>query len=106
MQTLGVRRAETGTTGAHGNTATTYAAETPWRVIALAPGASEEPRQSNRDVSEIEWTVYAHKSDDAPTENDLVVVGDDEFTVEGRPADWTLGGPGGGIVVELRRVEG
>ena len=30
-----------------------------WTVRGIAPGAMEEPDNSNRDLSLIEWTVYA-----------------------------------------------
>ena len=94
---------------AHGNPRVTYADSTPWPVHGLAPGANVEGEQPNRDLSVVEWTVYAPASDEAPGELDLVVVDGEEFEVEGRPSDWTRGPwghPTAGLVVLLRRPTG
>lgn len=107
--TLHVKRFAAGAVGAHGNAAAGHGDPVEWDVYGLAPGASQEPTQSNRDLSEIEWTVFAPNNDELPTEKDLVVVDEVEYAVEGRPADWTRGPFGGGVagvVIELRRAEG
>lgn len=107
--TLQVRRYSSSTKDAHGNTAAVFGEPQDWTVRGLAPGSMEEPGRTNRDLSVIEWTVYADRSNDAPTERDRVLVDNEEFSVEGRPSDWTRGPwatPGAGIVVELRRPEG
>lgn len=109
-QALQVRRfSPAGEPDAHGNTAATYGDPESWVVRGLAPGAMDEPGNANRDLSLIEWTVYADANDSAPGERDLVLVDGDEFTVEGRPSDWTRGpwaNPAAGLVIELRRAEG
>lgn len=110
---LGVRRLLAGDdveTDAHGNPVKTYADPTPWPVHGFSPGSNAEPGgDGNRDLSVIEWTVYAPASDKAPGEHDLVVLLGVEYAVEGRPADWTNGPwphPTAGLSVELRRAEG
>ena len=103
-----VRRLVSGTEDAHGNSSSTYGAPVAWTVRGLAPGSMAE-NLIDRNSSEVEWTVYADDSPQVPTEADIVVVDGDEFTVNGRPADWTRGpypNPQAGVVVELRRVEG
>lgn len=102
------RRVE-GSPDRHNNPTVTYATATPWQVRALAPGASSEPLQPNRDASLIVWTVYSDASDDVPHERDRVSVLGDEFEVVGRPSDWTKGPwphPTAGVVTELQRWEG
>ena len=109
MTTLLVARRAAGATDAHGNPVTAYGTGTPWEVWALAPGAQDEPGDTNRDLSLVEWTVYAPNNADAPTEYDRVIVDGDMFEVVGRPQDWTRGPwshPTAGLVVELRRAEG
>jgi hypothetical protein len=109
MFTLAVRRYQPGATDAHGNPVESWSESQPWVVRGYAPGAMAEPSEANRDLSLIEWTVYADANDSAPGERDLVVLEGDEYAVEGRPADWTKGPwphPTAGIVVELKRAEG
>lgn len=107
--TLQVKRRQLGAVDGHGNPAVTHAAPADWPVHAYAPGANDEPSQSNRDLSLILWTVYAPANDLAPTELDLVVLDGVEYAVEARPDDWTHGPwahPTAGLVVELKRAEG
>jgi len=99
------------TEDAHGNTTTVHGASREWRVHAIAPGASEEPRKPNRDLSVIAWTIYGPATN-LPGEHDLIALPwapDEWYDVEGRPDDWTHGpwtNPVAGAVVELRRPEG
>lgn len=96
---------------AHGNPTGTPGAPREWAVHAIAPGASEEPRKPNRDLSVVAWTIYGPKGGE-PHEADQVALPwatDDWYDVEGRPDDWTHGPwplPVAGVVVELRRPEG
>jgi hypothetical protein len=96
-------------TDAHGNPITTYADPVDWEVDGLAPGASVENSVDNRDLSIVVWTVYAQPSANAPSDLDLVMVGDDTFAVNAHRADWTQGPwmhPTAGDVVQLKRPEG
>lgn len=106
---LQVRRLTTGTSGAHGNTADTYADPVDWDVYGVAPGAMDEPGQANRDLSMVAWTVLAPKSEAVPTERDRVVFNGAEYDVTGAPKDYTYGPwahPTAGVTVELMRAEG
>ena len=109
MFTLGVRRFVDGAVDAHGNPVSSFAGPVGWLVWSLAPGANVEPGAANRDLSAVEWTVFAPAGGNAPGERDRVVVDGVEFEVEGRPADWTrspFDRNVGGLSVMLRRVEG
>lgn len=109
MQTLNVLRRTEGQPDSHGNPVPAWSAPQPWVVRGLAPGASTEPAQPNRDPSLIVWTVYSDASDNVPHEHDRVQVGGDDFEVVGRPQDWTKGPwphPTAGVVTELQRWEG
>jgi hypothetical protein len=93
----------------HKNPTVAWSQPTAWTVRALAPGASAEPPQPNRDASLIVWTIYSDASADVPAERDRVTVMGDEFEVVGRPADWTKGPwrhSTAGVVTELQRWEG
>ena len=83
--------------------------ERDWIVSGMAPGAVQDPMQPNRDASVVAWTVYADAAAATPTDADQVLVDGAWLAVNGRPADWTRGpfgtGPGG-VVVELRKVDG
>lgn len=106
---LGVRRRQQGLKDSHGKKTVTYAEPIDWPVSGIAPGANAEPNNPNRDLSLILWTVFAPSDSNQPTELDLVVLDSVEYSVEGRPADWTNGpwdNPIAGVVVELKRAEG
>lgn len=100
---------------AHGNTTSGYSAARDWRVHGVAPGASEEPRKPNRDLSVVEWTIYA-PAGDTPGEYAQVSLPWEDlagapqwYEVEGRPDDWTRGPwamPIAGVVVQLRKAAG
>lgn len=97
-----------GTPNPHGYSEGSHGPAEPLPVHALAPGASEEARQSGRDVSEVAWTVYAPAGTVIGSE-DLVTVGADEFEVVGDSLDWTRGpwpNAAAGVVFELKRQEG
>ena len=84
-------------------------AEHPWWVHGVAPGAMAEPAETNRDASEVAWTVVAPKSPLVPTTRGQVLVDGHWHDVVGTPDDWTRGpwhNPVSGVIVELRRVDG
>ena len=108
MHTLNVLRRTEGSPDAHGNPVVVWSSPAPWIVRAVAPGASVDANQPNRDASLIEWTVYADSSDSLPAARDRVVVDGADFEVASTPADWTRGPwphPTAGVVVELKRWE-
>ena len=108
MQTLTARGFTESGVDDFGNPVRTWV-ERSWTVFGLAPGAVQDPMQPNRDASVVAWTVYAPPGAATPTDADQVLVDGVWFPVNGKPADWTRGpfGPSpGGIVVELRKVEG
>lgn len=107
--TLQVRRRVVGAKDGHGKKVVTYADPVDWLVHGYAPGANVNPNNPNRDLSLILWTVYAPTNDSLPGELDRVVLNGDEYSVEGRPADWSNGPwvhPTAGATVELKRAEG
>lgn len=107
--TLQVKRRQLGATDAHGKPAVTYAAPVDWPVHGIAPGASTMPERANRDLSLIEWTIFAPADALVPGELDLVVLDGNDYAVAARPDDWTRGPwphPTAGAVVELKRPEG
>ena len=113
--TLLVREPSSGGEDAHGNPVSGWSDPFEWGVHAVAPGASEEPRKPNRDLSVIAWTIYA-PAGYAPSARAQVAlpwesVGGERVwhDIEGEPDDWTKGpwrNPVAGVVVELRRTEG
>lgn len=108
MYLLKVRRLVPGATDTHGNAGDAWGLPQDWWVWWLAPGPVRELTEG-RDASEIVWSVGAPLTDQVPAERDLVLIGSDEYQVDGRPQDWTLGpvpNPSAGVVAELRRVEG
>ena len=106
--TVGVRVFQPGIDeDAHGNPVDGWADPVSVPVHGLSPG-SDEPHSTNRDLSVVEWTVYAPAGTTVGP-RDLVIVGGREFTVEGEVKDYTLGpwvNPVAGVVFELRRAEG
>lgn len=106
---LTVRPFLAGVTDDYGNPVNAWGSSRSWQVHAVAPGAMEEPGQTNRDLSVVAFTVYAPASDALPGVRDLVTVDGVDYAVNGTPKDWTRGpwaNPAAGVVVELRRVEG
>lgn len=109
MYALAVRRYEPGPKDAHGTPAVLHGEPEPWAVWGYAPGDNTEPINANRDLSLIEWTVYAPANEQAPGERDLVVLDGETYRVDGRPADFTKGPwphPTAGITVLLRKADG
>lgn len=109
--TVLVREPTTGGEDAHGNPVSGWGDPVEWGVHAVAPGASEEPRKPNRDLSVIAWTIYAPAGyvPDPRAQVALPWEVDTWHDIEGEPDDWTKGpwrNPVAGVVVELRRVEG
>lgn len=106
--TLTVRAVTSGDPDEFGNPTETTV-ERAWQVHGIAPGAMEEPGQSNRDLSLVRYTILAPKSAQAPGDRDQVLVDGEWLDVVGRPDDYTRGpwGPGNaGITVELGVANG
>lgn len=106
--TLGLRRYSV-TVDRYGDEVEGWADPVDWPVHGIAPGAMDEPWSPERDLSHIEWTVYAPIDGPVPHERDRVVVDGVEFNIDGRPSDWTRGPwdhPTAGLVVLLTRKEG
>jgi hypothetical protein len=79
-----------------------------WMVYGYAPGANVEPERAGRDLSEVLWTVYA-PAEGLPGERDRVVLEGAEYSVEGRPQDFShdpWGNAVGEGVVFLKAVSG
>ena len=92
-----------------GNTPGSFAAPVPWRVRSIDPVSNREPGAEHRDLSTIAHVIHADKTGQVPGYRDLVVIGNDEFAVDGYPDDWTNGpwpNPAAGVTVWLKRVEG
>lgn len=105
--TVGVRAFQAGATDAHGNPVQSWATPVSVAVHALSPG-SDEPATTSRDLSIIEWTVYAPAGTTVGP-RDLVVVDGRGYEIEGEVKDYTRGpwvNPVAGVVFELRRAEG
>lgn len=105
--TVGVRAFQDGATDAHGNPVAAWGDPVEVPVHALSPG-SDEPPSPHRDLSVVEWTVYAPAGTQVGP-RDLVLVDGREFTVEGEVRDYTRGpwhNPVAGVAFELRRAEG
>lgn len=104
---IGLRKWQEGVEDAHGNRTDGYADPVNYKVYSIAPGTSNEPFESGRSHVITGLTVLAPAG--IPVEsNDLVIVDDEEYTVEGEIANWNRGPfqwqPG--IQINLRRVEG
>lgn len=109
--TVLVREPTSGGEDAHGNPVSGWGDPFEWDVHAVAPGASEEPRKPNRDLSVVAWTIYAPAGyvPSARAQVSLPWEDDTWHDIEGEPDDWTKGpwrNPVAGVVVELRRTEG
>jgi hypothetical protein len=107
--TVSVKPYEAGAFDDYGNPVEGYGTPRDWAVRSIAPGAMDEPGQSLRDLSIVEYSLISDPSDDVPTERDIVTVFGVDYAVHGKPRDWTFGpfvNPVAGIVVELRRVDG
>lgn len=106
--TVRVRRLTAGPPDEFGNPTPGWV-EHDWRVRQIDPGASAEPFEPNRDLSQIVFSIHAPASPDVPGERDEVLVDGEWFAVDGRPSDYTRGpwmNPAAGVVVLLRRAEG
>ena len=106
--TLTVRSYTDGAEDDFGNP-TRVEVERDWRVRSIDPGASADPRNPNRDLSEIAYSIHADATPDVPTERDEVRVDGHWYAVDGRPDDYSRGpwrNPVAGVVVLLRRTEG
>jgi len=76
-------------------------------LAAFDPGGSLEPVEVGR--AQVVTTPKAYFADQWPdvVVSDRLVIRGRTFTVQGRPADWRSPWTGmGGLVVELREVEG
>lgn len=75
--------------------------------VAVAPGATAETAEADRERLDIEFTLYLpYGADVKPL--DRVVVRGTAYDVEGKPADWRnpFTGSEPGTVVQVRRVGG
>ena len=80
-----------------------------WMVRSVDPVSNREVPQANRDLANIAYVVQADVGPLVPGYRDKVLVGDDEYDVDGRPDDWSKGpwpNPVAGVTVWLKRVEG
>lgn len=105
--TVGVRAYQSGAEDAHGNPVESWADPVDVPVHGISPG-SDEPHVTNRDLSIIEWTVYAPAGTHVGP-MDRVVIDGREFEVEGEVKDYSRGpwvNAVAGVVFELRRAEG
>lgn len=107
--TVRVRTLTLGEPDDFGN-ATEAWAEADWQVHGIAPGAMDEPGQSNRDLSLVAWTIYGPSPSPVTASSEVRLPGDSLWlNVNGTPKDWTLGPwehPTAGVVVELGRADG
>ena len=106
--TLTVRTRTEGAPDAFGNPTETWA-DRAWQVRSVAPGAMADPANPNRDLSQVAYSVHADADSGLPTRLDRVVLDDEDYDVDGDPADWTRGPwahPAAGVVVLLTRSEG
>ena len=106
--TLTIRVRTEGAKDAFGNVTVTWP-EREWRVRSVAPGAMADPANPNRDLSQVAYSVHADADSGLPTRLDRVVLDDEDYDVDGDPADWTRGpwaNPAAGVVVLLTRSEG
>lgn len=109
--TLGIRRRIEGELDMYGNPRVSHGDPEPWPVYAVAPRASTEPGEANRDLVLSGLTVYAPASGPRPDAHDLVTYRSEDWQVTGDVGEWdrnphvTLTSQHG-IVVNLDRTEG
>jgi hypothetical protein len=104
---VGVRKRVTGAKDAHGNKVVTHGATTFISVYSIAPAYSNEPFEAGRQAVVTGLTVLA-PSGTTIDEDDLVVIDDKNYEVDGEIASWDRG-PFGflpGVSITLKRVEG
>lgn len=107
--TLPWRKLIEGAVDAHGNAVDAWGDPVDWPVHGYGPGANELANTTNRDLSMIQWTVYAPAAGPTPRERDKVIVDGAEFVVHGRAEDWSRGPwhhGDAGVVVMLEDTEG
>lgn len=93
---------------AHGNPLSGHGEPEAMRVHGIAPGASAESVAAGRRADEVVWTIYAPAGATLDA-RDLVLIGDDEYHLDGDSLDWTRGpwaNPAAGVVFELKRKGG
>lgn len=104
---VGIKRHVAGAKDAHGNKSESWLDPEFVRVYSIAPTSSQEPPEAGRGAVITNITVLA-----PPTVTvdrlDRIVIGEDEYTVEGEVGNWNQG-PFGftpGISITLKRVSG
>lgn len=105
--TIGVKRYQTGAKDAHGNTLDTWADPISVGVYSIAPATSDEPYENGRESIVTGLTVLAPAGTEIDA-RDLVVIDNEDYTVEGDIANWNQGpfGWSPGVQINLKRVEG
>lgn len=92
-----------------GNLGGTLADPVDWWVRSVDPVPNRETATANRDLATLAYSIQADKSPQVPSYRDVVVYDGQEYPVDGRPDDWTVGpwaNPAAGVTVYLKRVEG
>lgn len=92
----------------HGNPIKTFAPAVDLKVCGIAPGAMAEPDNINRDLSVVLFSLFC-PAGTVVGELDRIVMGVDEYDIEGRPKDYTQGpwdNSIAGVVIELKATEG
>lgn len=92
----------------NGNPVASFADPVSWPVHMYLPGANDLEERPNRDLSMIQWTVYAPLGS-APKEFDKVEIDGVEYVVHGRPEEYSHGPWNtdiGHIIVRLENTEG
>ena len=105
---LPVREPVAGPDDDFGNPTTSWTERT-WDVHGIAPGASSEPDQPNRDLSLVLYTVLGPKAGAPTSPHAQIRVDGAWLDVDGTPDDWTRGPwphPTAGVSVMLRRADG
>ena len=106
---ISVRRFIAGAKDEFNNSVPSWAAAQPWDVRSVDPLTGREPGIQFRDMATLALVVQADKTPEVPGYRDRVVVDGEEYDVDGRPDDWTMGpwaNPAAGVTVYLKRVEG
>jgi hypothetical protein len=105
--TIGIKRYLEGAEDAHGNPIEGWGPEEPVKVFAIVPTSSVEPTAVGREAVITGLSILAPSSVQV-SHKDRILIGSEEFTIEGEVADWTRGPfsfkPG--IQFALKRVEG
>ena len=100
-----LRRTDTGTVDRYGNAIMGGWLSTTLTDLALLdPGGSREPAEVGRAQTVTTPKLYFPGAYPDILHTDRVTVRGHTYSVQGRPADWQVGGIVGGLVVELQEV--